>query len=104
MNRSFVRTRRPHAKPEERAHWVEQYHKSGLTQREFARHHGLVLSTLQRWLRQERPSESSALFAEVKLPAPSGRWAAEVLRTDGMLVRLAHDAPSSLVQQLLPAC
>jgi len=73
-----------------------------LSRREFASRHGLRLSTLHRWLRQ--PKAIAAAFTELKLPAPAARWAAEVVHPDGLVLRLAHDVPSSLLEQLLPAC
>ncbi|HEV2115978.1 MAG TPA: hypothetical protein VGR48_08130 [Terriglobales bacterium] len=43
---------------------------------------------------------------EVKVTPPLGvsRWAAELCRTDGAILRLAHDVPPGLLQQLLRAC
>jgi hypothetical protein len=45
------------------------------------------------------------VWQELKLPASLGtmRWAAEVVRPDGLTVRLAHDAPAALLEELLRA-
>jgi transposase-like protein len=102
--------RRARATAEERAEWAKRFAESGLGQREFCRQHGLVLMTLQRWLERVQ-SDGGALqatphFTEVKLSAcGSGvRWAAELCRASGWTVRLAHDVPSGLVEQLLGLC
>jgi len=100
-NSIFIRRRFTAA---ERAAWVRRFQRSGLTQRDFATQHGLGLSTLGRWLGQPSNSVSAPAFAEVKLPVPGGRWAAEIVHADGVVLRLAHDVPVHLVEQLLPAC
>jgi hypothetical protein len=105
------RKRRPKATPEEKADWAKRFTDSGLKQREFCRQHGLVLTTLQRWLAQVQGhpwggTESKAGFVEVKLgpAAAPGRWAAELCASNGRILRLAHDVPAELLQQLLRAC
>jgi len=97
--------------PSERVGLLAAYHRSQLTQREFVAQHGLSLATLTKWLRSERagatgPGPESVPFAEVPLTQVLGaaRWAAEIVRPDGRTVRLAHDAPSALVEQLLRSC
>jgi hypothetical protein len=103
MKISFSAGRR-HSKPEERRRWARRFYKSRLSQRDFAVRHGLVLSTLQRWLRQEPDTDPAPAFAEVKLAQFSARWAAEVVRRDGTILRLAHDVPARLLAQLLSPC
>ncbi len=77
-----------------------------MSQREFAQRHHLRLSTLQRWVarsREERPTvPASELWQEVKLPAASSapRWAIELVRSDGLTVRLTPEAPAALVAKL----
>jgi transposase-like protein len=93
-----------HSSLAERADWAQRFHQSGLSQVEFARRHDLVLSTLRSWLRQYSVCPLPPRFAEVKLPALAARWAAEIVRADGTVLRLAHDAPAHLLQQLLPPC
>lgn len=95
--------------------WVAQYLQSDLSQREFALAHGLGVSTLQRWVAQSRGKawalgtrtglpKTDPAFIEVKAPAAWPGWAAEVVRVDGSILRLAHDAPAALVQSLVAAC
>lgn len=93
-----------HASISERAAWARRYYQSGVSQLEFVRRHGLVLSTLRRWLRQNPASAPAPVFTEVKLPGMASRWAAEVVRADGAVVRLAHDVPVDLLQEILPRC
>lgn len=59
---------------EERERRIEEYERSGLTQREFAERAGIGRSTLTYWLRRGRPKESAAAGAEwVELrPGQSG--------------------------------
>jgi hypothetical protein len=101
---------------QQQARWASRCLKSNLLQREFAGQHGLCLSTLQRWIAQSRgkawaatrpkrqPAKTAAAFIEVRAPAASRAWAAEVVRPNGSIIRLAHDAPVPLLQQLLSAC
>lgn len=96
---------------EQQQQWVKLYSRSGLTQRDFATKHGLGFSTLQRWLvryptRLPALAPRAPIFAELKLPPVSGacRWAAEVVKPNGLTVRLAPDAPISLIQQLVGTC
>lgn len=104
MNDSSNRSRRPRSHATERARWAQRFSQSGLSQREFASRHGLRLSTLQRWLKLNREVVAPPAFAELKLPGLLPRWAAEVVRADGSVVRLAHDAPTVLLNHLLPPC
>ena len=105
------RKRRPNATLEEKAEWARRFAESGLRQREFCREHGLVLTTLQRWLAQapgyrRRGTKAEAEFVELKVnpPVSAARWAAELYCSNGKTLRLAHDVPAELVQQLLRAC
>jgi transposase-like protein len=88
----------------QRAQWVERFKQSGLTQRAFAQRHRLGLSTLVRWLAQARAGSTKSVFAEVKLPGGPHVWAAEMVQSDGRVLRLAHDAPIPLIQHLLRPC
>jgi hypothetical protein len=102
MKHSMVCSRRPRSNAAERAQWVQQFSRSGLSQREFAARHRLRLSTLQRWVKQNVQRPAPPAFTELKFPPLSPRWAAEVVRPDGSVLRLAHDAPATLLQHLLP--
>ncbi len=99
-----VSLRRSHSSPEERQQWVERFYNSNLSQREFAVRHGIGLSTLQRWVSQSSGAHTVPAFAEVKLPQGSPRWAAELVHSDGTVLRLAHDVPTALLEQLLLTC
>jgi hypothetical protein len=85
---------------------LRRYHRSQLSQREFAQREGLVLSTLLRWLRQERTAEKPPMrFQEVIVPTTPERWALEVVSPQGWTVRVqrAADLPSvSAVLSVLP--
>jgi len=48
---------------------VQQYTESGLSQREFSQQTGIKLSTLGRYVRQERRSDAPQQFVPVKLEA-----------------------------------
>ena len=113
MNQIIAGTRRPRATSTERARWVRRYDRSGLTQREFAVRHQLGLSTLQKWVAHCRTQADSGsvaqpLWQEFKLPAAPGaaRWAVELVRPDGLILRVADDAPVELIAGLLrvPPC
>jgi hypothetical protein len=104
MKHVSVSPRRPRSNSAERAQWAQRFYESGLSQREFALRHQLRLSTLQRWLAQNPPASSPPAFAEVKLAGLPPRWAAEVVRADGTVLRLAHDAPSALLELFFCSC
>jgi len=78
---------------------------SGLSQRGFAQQHGLPLSTLHQWLRQNVASgeAQTPAFQEVHLrPAPSAHpWTAEVSFTDGTTLRLSDGATARWIDSLL---
>jgi hypothetical protein len=99
----------------QREQWVAQFLQSNLSQREFAQAHGLGLSSLQRWAAQSRGKagageltvsspKADPVFVEIKGPPASPRWAAEVVRPNGSILRLAHDAPDTWLQSLLAVC
>ena len=123
---SGVSRRRPRATREEITQWARRFAESGLGQREFCRQHSLTLMTLQRWLaRAESYSEAGVIlpkpegglvvpkpaqFTEIKFTGPTHavdsrqRWAAELCRSNGWTLRLAHDVPPSLLERLLRLC
>lgn len=87
-----------------------EYRRSGLSQRDFVQTHGLGLSTLTKWLREERrngvePAErnGSVAFEEVKLSPPfhPAGWAAEVALADGAVLRLSLQAGIAWATALL---
>lgn len=104
-------SRRRHT-PQQRAELLAQYRRRGLSQRDFVQSHGLGLSTLTQWLREERridvkPPErnGSVPFQEVNLSPqfrPAG-WAAEVALADGAVLRLSVQTDLVWVAELLHA-
>ena len=109
MNYVQVRGRgRRHSTAEERAAWLREYERAGLSQVEFAEQHRLGLSTLRRWIAQSRnaadsPAEAPPAWHEVKLPSTVApmRWAAELVRPDGWIVRVAPEASPAWVAEVL---
>jgi len=100
------RWRRHRTTPHERAHWLQQFDRSNLSGREFARRHGLGLSTLNRWLSQRASGSASTPppLCEVSLGQMLGQpqWIAEVQRPDGLTIRLSAAALPLVERLLLP--
>ena len=102
-----VRRHRRRFSPDQIRNYVGAFQQSGLSAAAFARQHDLVYSVLLRWLqhrdqmprRRGRPPK----MREVSLGSVLGseRWAAEVVRPDGLTVRVAHDAPAGWLDLLL---
>jgi len=62
--------------PEEIERLVQQYRASGLTQIEYCRQNGIVLSSLQRYLRQRSGSEQRLVRVKVESgPGPEAGFA-----------------------------
>ncbi len=107
MNHFASRSRRrSRSTAQERADWVRRYEQSGLTQREFSHRHRLGLSTLQRWIARTRVESGRSvgpMWQELKMPTAVGgpRWVVELVRPDGLTVRLTPEAPVELVSELL---
>jgi transposase-like protein len=100
----FESVRRPRLKPLQRQHLLARYHRGQLTQREFAAREGIGLSTLVKWLQQERGGSAAPVgFQEVALPDSSGRWALEIVHPQGWTVRLAEISDAASLSQLLRA-
>jgi hypothetical protein len=79
-----------------------------LSQREFAQGHGLGLFALRRWIAQSRKRNAAKdqvqpLWRELKLDGLAGatHWAAEIVRPDGWIVRVASNASAGLLEELL---
>lgn len=103
------RSRHRHT-PRQRTELLTQYRRSGLSQRDFVQSHGLGLSTLTQWLRQERLSgiqpdgrNGAVPFQEVSLRPQfsSTGWAAEVALRDGAVLRLGAQASVAWATELL---
>lgn len=83
--------------PQQRQRLLSRFHQGQFTQREFAARAGIGLSTLVKWLQQERTQgQGPVRFQEVVMASPSGQWALEIVHPQGWTVRLARmsDAPS----------
>ena len=73
----------------ERAKWIEEYERSGLTQRAFAEREGIRFFTFTAWLKRHRQRRGEGSFAEVTVAArPKATVVAlEVALPDGVIVR-----------------
>ncbi len=90
--------------PQQRRQLLARYHRSKLTQREFAACHSLGFSTLGRWLQQERTEGQPAVdFQEVVMGNATGRWAVELVNPQGWTIRLAGVGEVESLPQLLSA-
>lgn len=93
---------RRHLTPAERRALLERYLQSAMTQREFSRREGVGLSTLIRWLHEERkPERPPVKFQEVILPPPRLTWAMEVVSPQGWVVRCQAGAAAERLAELL---
>ena len=72
--------------------FVAQWRKSGQSQREFCREHGLQPASLQRWRRRLAGSAATAEFVTV-IPSPSppeaktSSWSLELVLPNGCTLR-----------------
>ena len=99
--KGLVRRRRT---PKQRQRLVTRFHRSRLTQRDFAARHGVGLSTLSKWLRLEPDTVPAKVkFQEVRLPNPTPRWPIEVVSPQGWIVRLQNSSEVQALPQLLRA-
>jgi transposase-like protein len=89
---------------QQRQRLLARYHRGQLGQKEFAARYGVGLSTLGKWLQQERTGgQPSVSFAEVMLPNSPMRWALEIVNPQGWTVRLAQSSDlETLCPLLLP--
>ena len=90
------------AREQERANWIEEYERSGLTQRAFAEREGIRFFTFTAWLKRHRQRRAKTSFAEVAMARPRLPGAAlEVGLPDGVVVRGADiEQLVSLVERL----
>jgi len=98
------KTGRRRRTPKQRQRLVARFHRSRLTQRDFAARHGVGLSTLNKWLRLERDAVPAKVrFQEVRLPNPTLRWPIEVVSPQGWIVRLQNGSELQTLPQVLRA-
>lgn len=89
--------------------WLSRWERSGLTQSEFCRRHGLKLANFAWWKRKLmsqvgscRPQAALAKFVEVALPA--GRASGyEVVLSGGRVVRVPDEFEAEAVSRLIVA-
>lgn len=103
-SRRFDLARRRRLTSPQRQRLLARYHKGQFTQKEFAAREGIGLSTLIKWLQQERAKgQIPVSFQEVVLPNSAGRWALEVVHPRGWTVRWAEVGDVEHLSQLLGA-
>ena len=89
-----------------------RFQESGLSRRAFADRHGIALSTLSYWLRQEKRRRGKVaaagpgiVFSELKVsPESFGRdsqWSMEVVSRAGLTVRSREILPTEVLIRLL---
>jgi transposase-like protein len=97
-------TSRRHFTSKRRQRLLAKFHKSRLTQNEFAAQHNIGLSSLSRWLRLERDAVPPKVkFQEVRLPNPASHWPVEVVSPQGWIVRLQNGSDVQILPELLRA-
>lgn len=95
-------------------YFVDQLERSGMSATRFAREHDLSDSALLRWQRRLGQQPNRVLFkptkplppmsfAEVPLDSMMGNasWALELVRPDGVIIRLRKDSPESWLHRVL---
>jgi transposase-like protein len=104
MNSSKSGSVRRRRTPEQRQRLLARFHKSQMTQRDFAARHGIGMSTLSKWLRVEfKPKPPRVKFQEVVLPNASLRYAVEVVSPQGWMIRMQNGSEIESLPQLLRA-
>ena len=104
MNPSVITPRRRRWSPEQRQQFLADFHQSKVNQTEFANTHGIGLSTLHKWLRQERNTPPAKVkFQEIRVPAPASRWPVEVVSPQGWIVRIENGAAVKMLPKLFQA-
>jgi transcriptional regulator with XRE-family HTH domain len=102
MDTSKRGSHRRHLTGEERQAVLSRFRERGMTQREFSRREGVGLSTLIRWLHEERKAKRQPLkFQEVILPRATPTWAVEVVSPQGWIVRRQAEAGPERLAELL---
>jgi hypothetical protein len=94
-----------------RLEMIEEFHRSSLTRREFAKQHDVARSTLDYWIRKARKDSfrpAPVLFNEIKFPNPmiptSNGWAMEIISPSGVTIRYREAlSTSDLIQVLTEA-
>ena len=93
----------------ERERWIEQYRRSGQSQRTFAATHGLKLSQLRYWIYSPAPKvggmNPAPRLQEVQFNGwpTAGCWSAEIAMPGGPTIRLDATLARELIVPLLQA-
>ena len=107
--------RRRRATVRERASWVNAWERSGQSQVDFARDHGLRVSTLRRWVRTgasgDRCVPDAVTLQEVDLAsilgpaarARAGDWEVQIALPGGVTLFVGREAPATRVRELVEA-
>lgn len=85
---------------------VEEYRKSGLSQREFCEHRGIAKSTLGYWLRKSRKATSAPEQPLVRVPARAlseGAGKMVIRAGERLSVELERPVSAEELQQILKA-
>ena len=85
-------------KREEMLAMVEHWQSSGMTQKEYAREHGIKLSKLRYWIRRHREEMEPDGFISLPLP---GDNAIRLLYPNGIELRLPAQTPAKVVRYFL---
>lgn len=108
--------RRQRSSRDERQQWVEDWERSGLTQVEYARTHGLSVATLRNWIRHAARATAvsgsgAPEFREVDLAQVLGvganvadrSWDAEIRMPSGVAIAVGRGTSAARVRELLEA-
>ena len=87
--------------PEQRQRLLVRFHKSQMTQRDFAVRHGIGMSTLSKWLGcGDKADLAPVKFREVVLPNTPLRFTVEVVSPQGWIVRLQNGSDVQMLPDL----
>jgi len=88
--------------PAEISAMIAQYHASGLSRRDYAKHHGVALATLARWLQRTPTEPDTTKFVRViaaTTPAPPAWF--ELAMPDGRRLRIPAGCDPAALRSLL---
>ena len=95
----------------EKAHLLEAYEQSSMTQHEFAAVHGIGLSTLTKWRREKRQSETLEINGHPFIEVPHhGGFVDDAQRRftlespSGWRIHLPQQADIGFTKQLMELC
>ena len=77
---------------------VEEWQKSGMTQKDFARSHEVKLSRLRYWIRKSRKEAEPEGFLPISLP---GENSIRLFYPNGIELRMPAGTPVKVIRSLL---